>query len=334
MGLFVLIAMALLVLAGILFGGGRFFQEKIYFETYFDTSVQGLEKGSAVQLRGVRIGEVESISFASVAYSDDLVTASPEDRKALRYVRVLCSIDVNKHPNFSKERLEDLRDQSGLVTRLSLQGITGGMMVNLDFVDKPAPPLKFAWTPETTYIPSYPTTLENIISVTEKISEKLEDIDFSETIAAITTLTNQLTKTVEASNIAAVSESVTRCATQVESLAKHLDEIVVAAGPEAIGEDLKTTLSALASLSQTLDQTVPSLTMEATETMASINEVTTELSPIVKAWGESEAMLTLPEDTSGAVQQVLQTLRVLEALLQSLRERPSRIIFDDEMQGE
>jgi paraquat-inducible protein B len=136
---------------------------------------------------------------------------------------------------------------------------------------------------------------------------------------------------VEASNIATVSESVTRCATQVESLAKHLDEIVVAAGPEAIGEDLKTTLSALASLSQTLDQTVPSLTMEATETMASINEVTTDLSPIVKAWGESEAMLTLPEDTSGAVQQVLQTLRVLEALLQSLRERPSRIIFDDEM---
>lgn len=334
-GAFVLGACAILVLAGILFGGGQLFQEKVYFETYFDTSVKGLEKGSKVQFRGVTIGEVESITFASVDYADDLKKATHEDRKALRYVRVLCSIDVKKHPNFSTERLIRMRDNAGLTTSLSMQGITGGMLINLDFESQPTD-LTFTWTPKETYIPSHPTTLENILSVSEKIAENLEKIDFSETVAAITALTNKLSLAVDAANIEELSHAISTCAISVETLAKDLDTLVVALGPETLGNDIKTMASALTVVSQTLEKDVPSLTQNANEIMemtkqnlVALNVLLTKLSPLVSALSEDSAVAHLPTEISDAMQQLSQTLISLEALINTLRERPSRILFDD-----
>lgn len=336
-GLFVLSAVALLVLAGIFFGGGRLFQEKIYFETYFDSSVQGLDKGSAVQLRGVTIGEVESISFASVDYADDLENASAEELKALRYVRVVCSIDVKKHPNFSTEKLESLKSEAGLVTSLSMQGITGGMLINLDFTQTPKETLPFAWTPMETYIPSQPTTLENIISVTERVATNLEKIDFSETVDAITVLTNRLTGAIDDANVEHLSTTISNCASSMDSLAQHVDALLIAAGPEFVGENVKSISGSLVSVSKTLEQEMPTMTQQANQTFASaqtsidtLNTMLVQLMPLVQAWTGSEEMEMLPTDVADSVEQLSETLMSLEALLDLLRERPSRLIFDDE----
>ena len=62
-GLFVLAAVVLLVILLIALGAGNFGSKKIYFETYFDESVQGLSSGSTVHFRGFPIGKVERISF-------------------------------------------------------------------------------------------------------------------------------------------------------------------------------------------------------------------------------------------------------------------------------
>lgn len=336
-GLFVLTALLLVVLAGILFGGGKLFTEKIYFETYFDTSVQGLEKGSLVQLRGVSIGQVESISFAAADYSNDLKGASHKDRLALRYVRVVCSINVTKHPNFSTDRLVALRDQAGLCASLTMQGITGGMLLNLDFKDNPAEHLKFAWSPKEIYLPSRPTTLENIISVSEKIASNLEKIDFSEMVDAITHLTTRLTAAVEDANIDHLSETVSACALSIETFVTRLDTLLIAMDPQGTGEHFKSISQALASVSEELKQTMPTLagntnaTLESTKTsLDSLNTLLASLTPLVQSFAEDGAMDELPLEISDAMQQLTQTLNVLEAFINSLRERPSRLIFDDE----
>ncbi len=49
----------LLLVGLVIFGGGRFFQDEIILETYFDSSVQGLDIGSPFKYRGVTIGEVK-----------------------------------------------------------------------------------------------------------------------------------------------------------------------------------------------------------------------------------------------------------------------------------
>ena len=55
-GLFVLLGAALAVGAMLLIGGGNFFSQPTRGETVFAESVQGLEIGSTVKFRGVRIG--------------------------------------------------------------------------------------------------------------------------------------------------------------------------------------------------------------------------------------------------------------------------------------
>ncbi len=94
-GLFFIISVILIVTAVIIWGAGLFTKDKIYFETYFNSPVTGLNAGSWVELMGVKIGEVEEVGFASVVY--DVSTDSTKVSEYERYVRVLCSISSKEN---------------------------------------------------------------------------------------------------------------------------------------------------------------------------------------------------------------------------------------------
>ena len=58
-GLFVVGAIVLLVVALVVFGGGKIFKETNRFVAFFEGSVKGLSVGAPVMFRGVRIGKVD-----------------------------------------------------------------------------------------------------------------------------------------------------------------------------------------------------------------------------------------------------------------------------------
>jgi paraquat-inducible protein B len=62
-GAFVLGAIALLVVAVLLFGGTELFARKVLLVSYFPDSVKGLREGANVLLRGVRVGYVKTITL-------------------------------------------------------------------------------------------------------------------------------------------------------------------------------------------------------------------------------------------------------------------------------
>ena len=66
-GVFVIFAIVLAVVSVIVFGSGAFDPEPVRIETYFDTTVTGLEVGANFLVRGVDFGEVESIEFATTS---------------------------------------------------------------------------------------------------------------------------------------------------------------------------------------------------------------------------------------------------------------------------
>ncbi len=152
-GLFVILSVTLIVIAVVIWGAGLFTKDKIYYETYFDSSVSGLDPGAPVELSGVKIGQVENIEFVSAVY--DIVTDPTKVSKYERYVRVLCSIEKEE----AKERTGDITDEQrearvrimekqGLRLRLVSNILTGQALLEGIFLDpKRFPVLDFTWEP-------------------------------------------------------------------------------------------------------------------------------------------------------------------------------------------
>ena len=64
-GAFVIGAVALLVIAVIVFGSGRLFRQTREFVLYFDNSVNGLRVGAPVKFKGVEVGSVKRYRVAA-----------------------------------------------------------------------------------------------------------------------------------------------------------------------------------------------------------------------------------------------------------------------------
>jgi phospholipid/cholesterol/gamma-HCH transport system substrate-binding protein/paraquat-inducible protein B len=184
-GLFIIISVTLIVVAVIIWGAGLFTKQKVYFETYFDSTVSGLSTGATVELRGVKIGQVESIEFASTIYD---ISADPTRvSRYERYVRVLCSIDRKE----TEERAGDITDEQsearminlvrqGLRLRLASNILTGQAYLEGAFVDPNRfPVLDITWEPYYVYIPSAPGQFSTMKDSVDKILAKLEEVDVS-----------------------------------------------------------------------------------------------------------------------------------------------------------
>ncbi|MDY6973533.1 MAG: MlaD family protein [Thermodesulfobacteriota bacterium] len=134
-GAFVVGAIALVVTGVLVFGSGKFFAEKSTFVMYFEGSLKGLNEGSPVIFRGVRIGSVTNIILRSdpVAISID--------------IPVFVEIYPEKFEIIGDERFRQRTEKGaallverGLKAQLEMQSlVTGQLTVALDFYpDKPA----------------------------------------------------------------------------------------------------------------------------------------------------------------------------------------------------
>ncbi len=170
-GLFTFIGTGLVVTGLLVFGVWSNLKKSSTFETYVTTDVSGLSVGSAVELRGVRVGKVTSIGFSWNEYQD----ASPG------YVVVVFEMndDVSILPSGQErsKRLQAAIDH-GLRARPKAQGVTGTCIVSLEFLN-PAenPPLQVPWTPRHTYIPSAPGLLGDLLDSMREALHKLDRVD-------------------------------------------------------------------------------------------------------------------------------------------------------------
>ena len=74
-GLFVIVAVLLIVMVVVIFGAGLLARNEMHFESYFSESITGLSIGAPLEFRGVRVGRIEEIGFVGNVY--DLVTIRP-----------------------------------------------------------------------------------------------------------------------------------------------------------------------------------------------------------------------------------------------------------------
>ena len=144
-GLFLIVGFAMAFVAIMWIGMSDYFEKGSLYAAYFDESVQGLEKDSAVKYRGVSIGRVEHVGVAEDA----------------TLIQVVMKIEKDLGP----EAL-----QQEIVAQLKSIGITGIMFIELDRKTENDPDL----SPKLPFSSKYPVIATKPSGIA-KLLKGLED---------------------------------------------------------------------------------------------------------------------------------------------------------------
>jgi paraquat-inducible protein B len=130
-GLFVVVALVLLIIGVVVFGSGTLFKRTNKFVLYFDGSVKGLSIGAPVTFRGVSIGTVKDIS---------LIYDSKAGTIMLPVIVEIEQGRIKGTPSFGELGGDKKMIALGLRGKLEAQSfLTGQLMISFDFYpDKPA----------------------------------------------------------------------------------------------------------------------------------------------------------------------------------------------------
>ncbi len=250
-GIFVISAAVIAIIAIVALGVGTFFQKKMMLETYIDGSVQGLDVGSPFKFRGVKLGNVEKITFVNQEYKFD-----PASKEYLTYGQhVLVKIAIEPTRELTEEEQRQFVERmiaKGLRVRLASQGITGVAYLEADYVDpEKYPPREIPWEPKTYYIPSVPSTITQFTESMEKILEKIEQIDVKGITSGVEETLKDITKTLEDLNVKEITELVEVLLTEVRETNKKVGPLISNASEtmDSVSEELP---EILVQLKQTL----------------------------------------------------------------------------------
>lgn len=187
--MFVVVAAGLFLAGLIILSAGALARHAMIMETYLDESIHGLDVGSPIKLRGVKVGQVEKIMFVDEEYATEH-----------RYVLIRFAILPHIARNIEMARLVpglQKEIKTGLRLRMATQGLTGTSYLEADYMDPQRyPPLPIDWRPEYPYIPSVQSLITRLSDSTGTILRQVElarvDLLASNINVLVTTLSGLL----------------------------------------------------------------------------------------------------------------------------------------------
>jgi paraquat-inducible protein B len=213
-GAFVVVAVALLLVAIAIFGSGRFFAKRPVVVMYFEGSVKGLSVGAPVMFRGVPIGNVTDIR----------IIASRKERTA--QIPVYADFDptrfrVRGAGGESIAPLENLADQiaAGLRAQLELQSfVTGQLMINVDYYPD-TPVVLVGAEPGVPEVPTIPSTMQRLV-------KKFEDLPIEEIAQNVNNAVTGVARLVNSPELASTITDISKAAKELEHLVGNVNRQV------------------------------------------------------------------------------------------------------------
>lgn len=317
-GVFIIVASILLLVAVVVFGSGLFAKEKLYFETYFDGSVSGLYIGARMELRGVRMGQVEKITFARNEY--EMQVGSEEYFKYGNYVMVLASVDEENLPALTLEERRKNLDRmisQGFRVRLASNLLTGQAYIQGDYFDPNRFPVpEVPWEPKHFYVPSAPGEFTTLKQSVDQILSRLEKINTEKIGNLIEQLLVSVNKAIDDANISEISHG-------VQKLVTHVDQVVVDSNVPAISNELKGLFAEARQTNQHLQKLLKSPKKESqmaniAVTVAQLNKTLLRIDKLV---------LSQTPQIEQAMEDLKQVSTNLKELTENLKKHPSELIF-------
>jgi phospholipid/cholesterol/gamma-HCH transport system substrate-binding protein len=307
-GLFVIIGLTMVIVVVLWLGMSQYFREARHYVVFFDESVQGLSKDSAVKYRGVGIGRVENISVAPDGH----------------LIQLVLNLD------------EPLKDREKMVAQIKAVGITGIMFVELERKREGevilSPHLDFE--PKYPVIDTKPSEIKQLLTDIYDIVNTLKRIDFK-------AISDRIIGTLDAARQTLADAQIKKLSTDTRQLIErlqgafdpeewrrfqsNLNETGIRAGQVMAGAD-----QALARVDATVERQDQHLTDIMMDLKATVNQATLMLH-------NGNILVEETRDRIFAIdREMQQTLRQLEStgsnvnrLIQQLDTQPSLLIFSE-----
>jgi ABC-type transporter Mla subunit MlaD len=240
LGLFVILAFCLGVGFLIMFGAGEFLKKEILAETCFNESVQGLDVGSEVKYKGVRIGTVKSITTPVKVY-----------QVPSQCVLVVFALDPDAFPaNGNQDPADAVKaavDQ-GLTVYLSFKGITGTAFLETDYLPDVTDPVQITWTPDNLYIPSRKSSIKRLGDAVNLILDNLTEFNVMAMVRNLEELLASLNQKTAEFDMAGISARTSAMMEEVQNTSRLLSETIDSPDFRGMIQDAKGSFSSIQTL--------------------------------------------------------------------------------------
>jgi paraquat-inducible protein B len=293
-GAFVLGSVVLVVIGLMVFGGGRFFTERVSYVAYFEESVSGLNEGAPVNFRGVKVGSVSHIEVQLDA--QDLSVRIPVyiqlERRRIREVR-------GAVPEGGV--IPDLIER-GLRAQLQLQSlVTGQLYVQLDL----HPDRKARYVRPDGPDPEMPTIRSSMAEITETI----ESLSIQELVTAAQQALGGINALVNSPDVAQILSGINQLVNSPEILQLVTDADI------AIGElraFIRNTDGHVDDLDENLEKTLE----EANKTLQGIQETLIVAQETLSIGADESPMRYELEQVLSELASAARSIRVLAEYLE------------------
>jgi len=341
-GLFVISAATIAVIAVVVLGAGILFRETLMCETYIDQSVQGLDVGSPVKFRGVKIGNVKEIRFVVPEYLSDLDPLSEDVAKYGRLVLVRMALDP-RALRYSYEEAHGLLEAEtsrGLRVRMASQGLTGTAYLEVDYVDPERnPPMEIGWEPHYPHIASARSTITLLTESVDRILARMEGVDLQGIAEGIKESLAVVTKMLEGADVGEIGEGAEQLLAEVRQTNRHIDQLIEKGEIKSILNDASAAMAALRRTVEGSEKPINEVFADLPEISVSMKSFAKSLDSSSEALPETLARLRrivqqLDELVSSQRPNVQRTLENMRAISQNVRDLsetakrdPSSIFF-------
>lgn len=225
-GGFTIGALALLLVAIFIFGGGRFFQaDKVRFVIFFDSSLNGLDIGAPVKMQGVKVGQVTEI----------VLQIDPQATKI--YKPVVIEIDRNTLTSaegtvfpraMTRKEREENRDRlvaAGFRARLEMQSLLTGLLY-IDFdVHRDKPPIFTGHEYQGLLeLPAIPTTVDEIRNTAEEVAKKFNELPLEDMVQNLSGSLREIKAFLDSPDIKKSSAALANTLEETEKTVKTLNQ--------------------------------------------------------------------------------------------------------------
>jgi phospholipid/cholesterol/gamma-HCH transport system substrate-binding protein len=313
-GLFAVICLGLLAGGIVWLKAANMFHNTTIYATYFNVSVKGLQKDAVVSYRGVPVGRVASLGIA------------PDGR----LIEVLMKLK------------SDFCVDANIAARLRDQGLTGLRYLEIDTAPKEIEQItpQIAFPTKYPVIKSYPSEFELLETYVNKLYEKISSLDlqgltnsWKETSALFNNVLIQLGGESPQGDLKDTVASLKKVS---RDSAELIDRISSVASRERVNKSMQDFTATLASARKASDRLVQQIDALPAGTLKRLSD---RFDETLDTGGHAFSILgTRVDESAGLLDRDLQQLSTLlshlNSLVQSIKEDPSRLIFQSKQPQE